>query len=125
MNDVGVAPASRDASAAAKAKPTQRLTAGPAAHFEPIGLSLVHPYVRGKVPVVFIHGLGETPQSWGRMIEHLEANPIIRDHYQLWTFGYARVSRSSIRLRYCVSRFVKLASNTTPRRPTRRSIAWS
>ncbi len=49
---------------------------------------MIHPYAHGKIPVVFIHGLGATPQSWTRMITCLETNPVIRGHYQLWTFGY-------------------------------------
>jgi pimeloyl-ACP methyl ester carboxylesterase len=57
--------------------------------FEPIGLSLLDPYTRGKIPAVFVHGLGNTPASWTRMIECLEADPAIRDHYQFWTFGFS------------------------------------
>ncbi len=34
----------------------------------PQGLTLRRPYARGKVPVVFIHGLWATPRSWERMI---------------------------------------------------------
>ena len=41
--------------------------------YEPTGLSLLIPYRRGKVPVVFIHGLWANPISWSRMIESLEA----------------------------------------------------
>ena len=42
----------------------------PVAVFRPAprGLSLRRPYARGKVPVVFIHGLWATPLSWDRMI---------------------------------------------------------
>jgi pimeloyl-ACP methyl ester carboxylesterase len=78
-NDSLWLPAVPDAIAAVETKCTERFTAGPAFHLEPIGLSMVHPYARGKVPVVFIHGLGGTPESWARMIDWLEANPIIRD----------------------------------------------
>jgi pimeloyl-ACP methyl ester carboxylesterase len=74
---------------ALNAKRFQDVTASPVTHFGAIGLSLCRPYVRGKIPVVLIHGLGATPASWARMIEGLEADPIIRRHYQFWTFGYA------------------------------------
>jgi pimeloyl-ACP methyl ester carboxylesterase len=60
-----------------------------AIQFERIGLSLQDPYTRGKLPVVFVHGLGDTPASWTRMIECLEADPAIRNHYQFWTFGFS------------------------------------
>ncbi len=53
------------------------------------GLKLRRPYARGKVPVVFIHGLWATTRSWNGMIEALEADPGVSAHYQFWTFGYA------------------------------------
>ena len=57
--------------------------------FEPTGLSLLRPYQRGKIPVVFVHGLWANPWSWSRMIESLEADAALRDRYQFWTFGYS------------------------------------
>ena len=60
----------------------------PAPRFEGPGLSSVRPYVRGKIPVVLIHGLWSNPRSWASMIEDLEADPILRENYQFWTFGY-------------------------------------
>jgi hypothetical protein len=56
---------------------------------EPTGLALLTPYTRGKVPVVFIHGLWANPASWHRMIAAFEADPAIKDRYQFWTFGYS------------------------------------
>ena len=43
--------------------------------YEPTGLSLLSPYARGKIPVVFIHGLWSNPASWHRMIAALEERP--------------------------------------------------
>ncbi len=57
--------------------------------YEPTGLSLVTPYARGKVPVVFVHGLWSNPWSWHRMIASLEIDPAIKGAYQFWTFGYS------------------------------------
>jgi pimeloyl-ACP methyl ester carboxylesterase len=57
--------------------------------YEPTGLSLLRPYKRGKIPVVFIHGLWASPWSWSRMIESLEADPAVRDRCQFWTYGYS------------------------------------
>jgi pimeloyl-ACP methyl ester carboxylesterase len=47
------------------------------------------PYERGKVPVVFIHGLWGSPRNWDQMIEDLEADSAIRTRFQFWTVGYA------------------------------------
>jgi pimeloyl-ACP methyl ester carboxylesterase len=55
----------------------------------PGGLRLHRPYERGKIPVVFIHGLWSRPEIWSRMIDELEADPRVRDRYQFWTFGYS------------------------------------
>ncbi|MGZ3300052.1 MAG: alpha/beta fold hydrolase [Isosphaeraceae bacterium] len=60
----------------------------PAPRSEGPGLSPVRPYVRGKIPVVLIHGLWSSPRSWASMIEGLQADPILRENYQFWTFGY-------------------------------------
>jgi pimeloyl-ACP methyl ester carboxylesterase len=57
--------------------------------YEPTGLSLVTPYARGKIPVIFIHGLWLNPASWHRMIATLEGEHAIREKYQFWTFGYS------------------------------------
>jgi pimeloyl-ACP methyl ester carboxylesterase len=57
--------------------------------YEATGLCLLRPYERGKVPVLFIHGLWSTPSSWDGMIQSLENDPALAQHYQFWTFGYS------------------------------------
>jgi pimeloyl-ACP methyl ester carboxylesterase len=57
--------------------------------FEPTGLSLLQSYRRGRIPVVFVHGLWSNPCSWSSMVEALEADPALRDRYQFWSFGYS------------------------------------
>jgi pimeloyl-ACP methyl ester carboxylesterase len=57
--------------------------------YEPTGLSLLQPYRRGRIPVVFVHGLWSNPCSWAPMVEALEADAALRDRYQFWTFGYS------------------------------------
>jgi pimeloyl-ACP methyl ester carboxylesterase len=52
------------------------------------GLYLTHPYERGKIPVVLIHGLWSSPKTWTRTINDLRADPTIRERYQFWTFQY-------------------------------------
>jgi pimeloyl-ACP methyl ester carboxylesterase len=58
-------------------------------HYEPTGLSLLRPYVRGRLPVVLVHGLWASPWSWHAMIEVLEADPTIKERFQFWTYGYS------------------------------------
>jgi pimeloyl-ACP methyl ester carboxylesterase len=70
--------------------------------YEPTGLSLLRPYARGKVPVVFVHGLWSSPWSWHGMIGELEADTSLGDRYQFWTFGYSTgdpIPRSAVLLR--------------------------
>jgi pimeloyl-ACP methyl ester carboxylesterase len=57
--------------------------------YEATGLCLLRPYERGKVPVLFIHGLWSTPCSWDGMIHSLEDDPALAKRYQFWTFGYS------------------------------------
>jgi pimeloyl-ACP methyl ester carboxylesterase len=57
--------------------------------YEPTGLSLLTSYERGKVPVIFIHGLWSSPWSWSRMVGEFEKDPALRGRYQFWTFGYS------------------------------------
>src|SRR4051812_44265256 len=57
--------------------------------YEPTGLSMLSPYARGKIPVVFIHGLWLSPWSWHRMIATLEEDPAIQGRFQFLTFGYS------------------------------------
>ena len=83
---LAVPPRSR-AQAVAPAKPSAPVAE--LLRYEPTGLSLLRPYARGKVPVVFVHGLWVNPWSWHRMIATLEEDPAIEGRYQFWTFGYS------------------------------------
>jgi len=41
-----------------------------------------------KIPVLFIHGLSNSPATWMPMIEYLRNDETIRNHYQFWAFSY-------------------------------------
>lgn len=53
------------------------------------GLYLVEPYQPGKIPVVFIHGLMSSPDTWVQMINSLKNDPMIRKRYQFWFYSYS------------------------------------
>ena len=52
-------------------------------------LARLQPYDPDKIPVLFVHGLTDTPATWAEMIAHLWRDETVRDRYQLWVFGYA------------------------------------
>jgi len=43
---------------------------------------------RRRTPVIFVHGLQDTPVGWAPMINTLRDDPWIREHYQFWVFSY-------------------------------------
>ena len=45
-------------------------------------------YDSARTPVIFIHGLQDTPVSWVPMAETLRNDPWIRQHYQFWFYSY-------------------------------------
>ncbi len=47
------------------------------------GLYFLEPFDPAKIPVLFIHGAGATPQSWTHIIQHID-----RDAFQPWLFHY-------------------------------------
>jgi pimeloyl-ACP methyl ester carboxylesterase len=49
---------------------------------------MVAPYRANRIPLVFIHGLGDSPVTWVPMINGLNASPEIRKKYQVWVFRY-------------------------------------
>jgi len=49
----------------------------------------LQPYDPDKIPVLFVHGLLNSPATWVPVIEFLRGDPQIRQNYQFWVFGYA------------------------------------
>ncbi len=52
-------------------------------------LARLQPYDPKKIPLLCIHGLGDSQATWAPMIESLRADPVIRQNYQVWFFSYA------------------------------------
>ncbi len=52
------------------------------------GLYMLHPYERGKIPIILVHGLRSSPLAWLKVINDLRGDPEIRDRFQFWLFMY-------------------------------------
>ena len=48
----------------------------------------IQPYDPNKIPVVFVHGLQDTPVAWVPMVNALWADPALRRNYQVCVFSY-------------------------------------
>lgn len=51
-------------------------------------LARLQPYDPKKIPVLCVHGLGDSQATWAPMIESLRSDPVIRQNYQIWFFSY-------------------------------------
>ena len=51
-------------------------------------LTQLQPFDPERTPVIFVHGLQETPASWTPMIDSLRNDPWLREHYQFWVYSY-------------------------------------
>jgi triacylglycerol esterase/lipase EstA (alpha/beta hydrolase family) len=52
----------------------------------PEGLIMLHPYRRGRVPVVLIHGTVSSPARWAEMLNELQNDPVLRERLQFGLF---------------------------------------
>lgn len=52
------------------------------------GLYMLEPCQRGKIPVVFVHGLMSDPLTWVPMLNELLADAEMRQHFQFWFYFY-------------------------------------
>jgi pimeloyl-ACP methyl ester carboxylesterase len=72
--------------------PLQRLRWGgllsPESYNAMPGIFMRGPYQPGRIPVLFIHGLWSSPDSWMKMTNALQADPLIRERYQFWYAYY-------------------------------------
>ena len=52
------------------------------------GLFMLHPYLPGLIPVVFVHGTASSPARWAEMVNELLGDRAIGSRYQIWLFVY-------------------------------------
>lgn len=60
----------------------------PGAFAENARLARLQPYDPKKIPILCIHGLGDSQATWVPMIEALRGDATIRQNYQIWFFSY-------------------------------------
>jgi len=48
----------------------------------------LEPYNPKKIPVLFVHGLSNSPAIFSPVIQFLRSDPKIRRNYQIWVYGY-------------------------------------
>ncbi|MCX6874068.1 MAG: alpha/beta fold hydrolase [Verrucomicrobia bacterium] len=53
-----------------------------------IRLARLQPYDPNKIPILCIHGLGDSQATWAPLIQTLRGDPVIRKNYQFWFFSY-------------------------------------
>lgn len=63
-------------------------TIDPQKYADTARLTQLQPFDPARIPVIFVHGLQETPASWTPMIDSLRNDPWIREHYQFWVYSY-------------------------------------
>ncbi|HVP31289.1 MAG TPA: alpha/beta hydrolase [Myxococcota bacterium] len=51
-------------------------------------LFFLEPYEPGRIPVVLVHGTASSPARWADLVNELQADPGIRQNYQVWLFTY-------------------------------------
>jgi pimeloyl-ACP methyl ester carboxylesterase len=80
----------------------------------PTGLKFLQPYDPDRIPVVMVHGLMATDQMWDNPIKELEKDPVIRERYQFWVFGYPTgnpIAYSALKLREALAELDKMYPN--------------
>lgn len=51
-------------------------------------LARLQPYDPRKIPILCIHGLGDSQATWAPVIESLRGDATLRKNYQVWFFSY-------------------------------------
>jgi Alpha/beta hydrolase family len=49
----------------------------------------LEPYRPGQIPVIFIHGTASSSGRWANLVNDLQSDPVIREHFQFWWFSYS------------------------------------
>ncbi len=72
------------------------------------GIFTMRPYQAGKIPLVLVHGTASSPARWAELVNELNSDSKISDHYQIWLFIYD----SGRGIGYSAGRLRKALTNT-------------
>ena len=72
------------------------------------GIFFMRPYKAGEIPIVLVHGTASSPARWAELANELNGDPKIREHFQIWIFGYD----SGNSIGYSAGRLRKALTNT-------------
>lgn len=74
------------------------------------GLYLLHEFRPDKIPVILVHGLMSSPDTWRSVVSELYADPVLRQRYQFLVYQYPTgfpIPHNAAGLRRHVREFVK------------------
>lgn len=52
-------------------------------------LTMLEPFQADKIPLILVHGLLSSPDTYGELYNQLRIDPVLMDEYQVWVFKYA------------------------------------
>jgi pimeloyl-ACP methyl ester carboxylesterase len=52
-------------------------------------LTMLEPFEPNKIPLILVHGLLSSPDTYGELYNQLRTDPVLMDDYQVWVFKYA------------------------------------
>jgi len=53
-----------------------------------LGLVSLAPYLRGRIPIVLVHGTASSAGRWADLLNDLRSDAVLRRHFQFWLFTY-------------------------------------
>ena len=74
------------------------------------GLTMLEPYVPGRIPIIVVHGTVSVPETWLSLLAGLRSDPWLSQKYQVWFFRYPTsnpVPASATLLRDSIAAMVK------------------
>lgn len=60
----------------------------PEDYINSMGLYELEPFRADRIPVIFVHGLMSSPETWVSALNQLRADPVLRKRYQIFLFRY-------------------------------------